>query len=285
MRSTRDTGRSGFTLIELLTVMGVMILISTIVVASGFGMRRGAAINAATQLPYNVMEYARQHACMDGRMTAVMIAPNGTDSGEYAASVFQVAGYVSFVPSGGSGFADYYSDVAETDDGGNMMKVFNFKTGKTFVVGKISHMNEKANEANTQYALTFNRGADNKVGSQDGRGDLAADGMGNRYWYPVILISKSEDDDDSPSVNSTSWPTGSAYGFEIADRVVLPNNFTYELKSGGEKDTSSDSFWILFYPDGTVGGAGNNSRNGATIEVTEAVGKAHRKQEIAYGTK
>lgn len=80
--------RGGFSLIELLSVMAVMVMISTIVVSSGFGMRRGATYTAARQIPANVLEYAHQRACMDGRQTAVLFAPSSGSQSEFSASVF-----------------------------------------------------------------------------------------------------------------------------------------------------------------------------------------------------
>ena len=238
------TRRAGFTLIEMLSVMAVMVMLTTIVVASGFGMRRGASANAALQIPQNVMEYARQRACMDGRRTAVLFAPD--EEGVFSASIFQAAGTV--ISSSSLAIVDKFSDVAEVTSGFNVLTVFNFNTGKTFTVGSIEHENQS-----TAYMVDFK-----KVEGHD----ASADGKKNQYFYPHTIITRSSDD---PPINPASWPSGSAYGFEIAERQTMPKNFSYAHKSGGEK--KDDSFWFVFTPDGTT-----EKANSAVITVKETVG-------------
>ncbi|MBP5544684.1 MAG: prepilin-type N-terminal cleavage/methylation domain-containing protein [Kiritimatiellae bacterium] len=242
------TRRAGFTLIEMLSVMAVMVMLTTIVVASGFGMRRGASANAALQIPQNVMEYARQRACMDGRRTAVLFAPD--EEGVFSASIFQAAGTVFSTSS--QSIVDKFSDVALVDSGFNVLTVFNFNTGKTFTVGKISRSNSNTAQHRIDFEKEINNG-----------GDASADGKGNKYYYSSTTIERSSD--DPTAINSASWPSGSAYGFEIAERQTMPKNFSYAHKSGGEK--KDDSFWFVFTPDGTT-----EKANSAVITVKETVG-------------
>ena len=228
--------KAGFTLIELLSVMGVMILITTIVVTSGFGLRRSAAFNSARQIPNNILEYAHQRACMDGRRTAVLFAPNGKDSDVFAASIFQASGSVADVS--GDRITDVFSDIAEVPSGFNVLTVFNFGSGKTFRVGKIVKRDGVLGKTAN---LRKNGGAG---------GDATVDGETRSYYGPQIEITRASADKTSPQITSSSWAKNSAYGFEIADRQVLPKNFDYELESGGTKD--GDSFWVVFRPDGSL---------------------------------
>ena len=251
---------AGFTLIELLSVMAVMILITTVVVTSGFGLRRSATYSSVVSIPTSVMEYARQRACMDGRKTAVLFAPNGaegTDNDEMAARIFQVAGTVS--KRDDNGIRDKFSDIAAFKTGFNMLTVFNFTSGKTFVVGEISK------ESGTE-------SGDKPVSFKD---DATSDGEPNMYYYPYIKIIRSKADKSSPSI-SGNWKEGEAYGFEIADRQILPKNFSYTMKSGGHGG-SNDSFWFIFNPDGTTDGSGS-----AAITVRESVGNKKFKQDISF---
>lgn len=252
---------AGFTLIELLSVMGVMILITTIVVTSGFGLRRSATYSSVVSIPTSVMEYARQRACMDGRKTAVLFAPNGaegTDNDEMAARIFQAAGIVSQTFNNNR-IRDVFSDIAAFKTGFNMLTVFNFDNGKTFVVGEISKEGgKKATDPNVSFT-----------------DDATSDGEPNMYYYPYIEIIRSEADKSSPSI-SGNWKTGDAYGFEIADRQILPKNFSYTMKSGGHSG-SNDSFWFIFNPDGTTDKSGS-----AAITVRESVGNKKFKQDISF---
>lgn len=232
MQSAETEPRSGFTLIELLSVMGVMIIITTIVVTSGFGLRRSATYTSARQIPNNILEYAHQRACMDGRRTAVLFAPSGDDSDAFVVSLFQASGTVADVD--GERITDVFSDIAESTNGFNVLTVFNFKTGKTFKVDKI-----EKRDGTRGKTLTFRPNSDG--------GDLSADGDERSYYGPQIVITRSK---SSSSIGSSSWPKNSAYGFEIADRQYLPKDFKYELSSGGGKD--GDSFWVVFKPDGSL---------------------------------
>lgn len=220
--------RRGFTLIELLTVMTVMILVTSIAVTSGFGLRRSATYTSARELPVNILEYAHQRACMDGRRTAVLFAPaDSSVKNQYMASVFQVVGEVSLAAS--SGIADAYSDMAESVINGKFLTAFSFGHGGLFHVGAIKKVDDTV-------AFKTQNG---------GKGDFAADGKANKYQYPRIMITPVRGE------SVTGFQVGDAYGFEIADRLSFPKNFTYKLENGGHQ-SGSDGFYVVFEPDGNI---------------------------------
>lgn len=254
------TRRAGFTLIELLSVMAVMVMITTIVVASGFGMRRGAAYTAARQIPQNVLEYAHQRACMDGRKTAVLFAKSGENSDELVASIFQAAGTVSDNKS--SQIIDRFSDVAEVSSSLNAPKVFNFSSGGSFAVKSI----KRDNRSEVQN-ISFK-----DVSGMAVSADAAADGEKNKYYYPYTVITPKE----SKEFKSGEWPVGSAYGFEVADRQVLPKNYDYTRKGNGGDGGREPPFWFIFNPDGT------SEKGSITIGVKESVGRKLALSDITF---
>lgn len=241
MMNTRMS--KGFTLIELLTVLAVMIIVTSIVVTSSFGLTKGAAYTTAQDIPFNVLSYARQRACMDGKTT---IARFFDDGGEKTLSIFQASGVVTSTSK--NGIVDRYtgiSSMGETQAGG-MLVALNFESGATFVVETI----KKNDDAGF---ITLNS-------------DDAADGKKNKYIFPVREINATSESDFS----SGKWKAGSTYGFEISERVRLPKDFNYSI-DGGEK--SGDAFWVTFLPDG--------SSKDATITIEAAQGGSNsRKIEI-----
>ena len=235
--------RKGFTLIELLTVMGVMIIITSIVVANAFGVSKGAAYASAREIPFNVLQYAHQRACMDGRVTAACFFLEGD---EMCVSLFQVAGRVS-VDSKTEKITDYYSDIAEmgvNEDtgewdkdegrrlGSGMLRVFNFENGKGFI----------ANAVKRRHNLNTFRRID----------DTTADGNPNQYCCEVTEIYPEKESKWVPAsrwnFNAGDWKKGNQYGFEVSERIALPKDFTFKA-DGGHK--SGDDFWLFFNPDGT----------------------------------
>lgn len=235
------SGSKGFTLIELLTVLAVMIIVTSIVVTSSFGLTKGSAYTTAQDVPFNVLAYARQRACMDGKTT---IARFFDDGGEKTLSIFQASGVVT--SASGSGITDKYSGVNSVSgaQSGGMLTALNFESGETFVVESIKK------EENAGFVT---------IDSDD-----AADGKKNKYSFPVRSIKAKG------SINKEKWKTGSSYGFEISERVRLPKDFDYSI-SGGK--TSGDAFWVTFLPDGTS--------DNATITIADAAGgKNSRKIKI-----
>lgn len=266
MQPAETEPRSGFTLIELLSVMAVMILISTVVVTSGFGLRRSAAYSSSISIPSSVMEYARQRACMDGRKTAVLFGPNGgtaNDTDETAAFIFQAVGTVSEVKS--DYITDMFSDIAAFNTGFNLLTAFDFRTGAKFIVGSVE---KKDGKGGGQVAF------DSRTG-----GDATADDKYNTYYFPYVRIVRSSTDPSKQKVAITgNWQSGDTYGFEIADRQVLPKNFEYTMKTGGHKPKGdSSSFWFVFNPDGTTDGSGS-----AAITVKETIGTKKFRQDITF---
>lgn len=69
--------RTGFTLIELLTVMGIMIILSTVAVSAYFGITRGAAMRAALTHARSTLLLSRQAALTKGKKTYVIFEEDG----------------------------------------------------------------------------------------------------------------------------------------------------------------------------------------------------------------
>lgn len=244
MEMTRATTSGGFTLIELLTVMAVMIIVTSITVSSGFGISRSAKYDSAVQLPVNALEYAHQRACMDGRETAVVFAKDDND--QYYATIFQAIGKVSNKATGKS-IEDRFSDMRASGVNGTFLTAFSFNTGGRFYVSDV-----QVGENSVKFS-GGGKAADDL--------DYAADSGKNTYWYDKVTLVASD--------TISGFNTGDTYGFEIADRIIMPANFTYSC-SGGH--TKGDSFWVVF----SSNGAGDT----ATITVGEAVGKSKFKAEI-----
>ena len=145
----------------------------------------------------------------------------------FAENVFQVVGEVSLAAS--SGIADAYSDMAESVINGKFLTAFSFGHGGLFHVGAIKKVDDTV-------AFKTQNG---------GKGDFAADGKANKYQNPRIMITPVRGE------SVTGFQVGDAYGFEIADRLSFPKNFTYKLENGGHQ-SGSDGFYVVFEPDGNI---------------------------------
>ena len=232
--------RAGFTLIELLTVMGVMAIITSIIATDAFGVTRGASFTSAREIPYNVLQYARQRACMDGRVTIAYFADDGD---EKSVGVFQAAGTLTDDASGRN-IVDRYSSIAEmsASQGAGMLTVWNFTQGKGALVESIKRLDDGG-------SFKFNEG------------DAAADGERNEYLFPVTQITMKN------GANLSGWRKGDAYGFEISERMRLPKDFSYSAAGGA--GTANGAFWITFFPDGRS--------DNATVTIAEAKVKNGKK--------
>ncbi len=237
--------KSGFTLVELLAVIGVMIIITTVVVSSSIGMSRGAAYNAARDIPHNVLEHAHQRACMDGKKTIVRFTDNGTDK---LIRVFQAEGIVTEVMT--DGIADRYCDIAEfsNSDGAGTLVIQNFHPDRdraAFICNRISRKEQSHNGFDDQ-----------------GTGDTKW-----KYIYETTSFHKdSKNATGSYAFNRNDWKEGDSYGFEILSPTRLPVDFEY--RGSGRKVRESDDFTIVFYPDG--------SSDTVTIEITDQRAKGNR---------
>lgn len=238
----RPRRRAGFTLIELLTVMGVMVIVTSIIAASNFGVTRGASFTSAHDIPYNVLQYARQRACMDGRTTLAYFSDDGD---EKSVRVFQVAGKLSDDATA-TKISDKYATLAEMDAKQGPLTIWNFDRNKGALVAKIENVKEGG------------------LSVQFKDGDAAADGEKNEYLYPVAAITAKS------GSNFSGWTKGDAYGFEITDRMRLPKDFSYSAAGG--TGTAKGAFWIRFYSDGRS--------DDVTITIAEAKAKNGRKMQI-----
>ena len=231
-------GAAGFTLIELLAVIGVIVVITSIIVGNAFGVTRGATFTSAREIPFNVLQYARQRACMDGRETIAYFSNRGD---EKSVGVFQIAGTLTQNAESES-IVDRYSSIAEMTaaQSAGTLKVFNFTRGdKPVSVREI----ERLDDAGTIKFLD---------------GDAAADGAQNEYKYPYAKITLKPKKEEGETFSG--WQAGDAYGFEISERMRLPKDFAFT--SNDSEHVKEDDFWVIFHPDG--------SSSSATITIFEA---------------
>jgi prepilin-type N-terminal cleavage/methylation domain-containing protein len=78
--TSRQTTRppSGFTLLELLVVIAIIMIVSSVLVASYFGMMRSSSYAATEKNVFGALNLARQRACIDGTRVYMMFT-NSTD--------------------------------------------------------------------------------------------------------------------------------------------------------------------------------------------------------------
>jgi prepilin-type N-terminal cleavage/methylation domain-containing protein len=117
---------SGFTLLELLVVIAIIMTISSILVASYFGMMRGSSYAATQKNVFNALTLARQRACIDGKRTNLMFQ----NSNEFA--LVHSAGRVTDVSPGF--INDAYADVSE---GNRQINVYNLDANGVTTVRNI----------------------------------------------------------------------------------------------------------------------------------------------------
>jgi prepilin-type N-terminal cleavage/methylation domain-containing protein len=93
VRSRRSDARPcGFTIIEMLIVMGIMVILMTIAVASWFGLRRGAEMRGAINSVKTTLDLARQQAVTRQKNVAVVYRQNISNATIY---VFEKGGRVA----------------------------------------------------------------------------------------------------------------------------------------------------------------------------------------------
>lgn len=217
-------GRRGFTLMELLVVMAIMLIISTILVASYFGMIRAASYTAAENDVYNTLQLARQRACMDGSRVFFMLIDSNSYVLVHGVGTLSQDAYTtgddSEIPGPDDKLSDAYADLEGLTSVSNNVRIW--------------HMDENA----FADVLRIRRAYDQKI---EDPLDTSKEYKRNEYSIFVAPLGASSD----------LWRKGDRYGFELYPRQALPKGFFFSL-SGSEfaegKFPGNDK--LIFHPDG-----------------------------------
>ncbi|MGI6495763.1 MAG: pilus assembly FimT family protein [Kiritimatiellia bacterium] len=209
--------RAGFTLVELLVVMALMVLITTIMVASYFGAQRAAAYTACNDVR-NYLILARQRACLGGKKTYFAF----TNTTDYL--VLQPIGRISAFQ--GKTYYDGYTDMADSAYAGNRAVLFNLRT-----------FDHRLAQVET-ITLT------------DDTGDLYK----GQTVAKLTFFQSNETIDPSGGTSHSAqidpgWQVGDRYGIAISPMLRLPKGFEASFTGGG---TLGGNHFIVFNPDGSV---------------------------------
>ena len=243
-RRTRRA-RRGFTLMELLIVMAIMIVITTILVGGYFGMTRAASYHAAETGVFNLLQLARQRACMDGTKVFFMLLDSNT-----CVLVRGVGELGTGMQKSSEGelryhFYDYYADHHIITNEFSKLRVWN--------------MSNNLYGEDVQLSRSFNAGS---------RADF-------RPFYTVDAKLRS-----AGEVNQ--WKKGDRYGFELFPRHVLPLGFLFSVNTIGNLP---ENFRIAFNADGSSSwfdATGNEHTSGMIkLYISERSLKKQDQQEKA----
>jgi type II secretory pathway pseudopilin PulG len=226
---------TAFTLIELLVVIAIIMIVSSILVASFFGMIRGSSYAAVEKNVFNTLTLARQRACIDRSRVCLMFQ----NSNDFV--VVRAAGRVTRVDYANGKVYDAYGDLSDdnaytgTSGGPQGIKIYNMDTNGMATVDGIDLTSATATNyvTNTQYTRT----------------ELC------------FFIS-------SPSPAHPFEPLDH-YGLEVYQMQRIPKGFTCRVNtdsSSGLIPTSANMLKVIFEPDGRRG-AGSITQ----IEVYETI--------------
>ncbi len=180
---------------ELLVVMAIMLTISTILVAGYFGMTRAASNTAAESDVYNLLQLARQRACMDGTRVFFLLIDNRS------CVLVHGGGEVTSIEAGGQRIYDAYADHRTVSSG---------------------------NAAGTNLRL-WNMNADGRaddvtIAYSEKSEPVAGGPSSDRYLRRICAI-----DGRFTGV----WKIGDRYGFELYPRHYLPKGFSFGVPGRG----------------------------------------------------
>jgi prepilin-type N-terminal cleavage/methylation domain-containing protein len=236
--------RAGFTLMELLVVMAIMLTISTILVAGYFGMTRAASYAAAETDVYNLIQLARQRACLDGTKVFFMLI----DSNSYVlvhgvGELTRDMENKSF--NGRHRIYDAYADHFVITNASSKLCVWNMDR------------NVYADDVNIN--LVEDGGSDTYPGS------------GEKYTRMIntldVVLPQPAD--------YRSWKQGDRYGFELYPRQILPKGFYFGIQDIG---TFPKNDKIVFAADGS------SSRVSDNVTTTTGITKLYMYEKIAKET-
>ncbi len=217
VKRTKYKGRQGFTLMELLVVMGIMLIVSTILVAGYFGMIRAASYTAAETDLFNHLQLARQRASLDGVRVFFMLIDSN-----------------SYVLVRGAGTLTRDMGKSETSNRYRFYDAYADYDG---------HKPEEINLAKTVRVWNMDKGlyGDDVRIDPTNPEDMYVPVSGARFKRPsckfeVLLPS---------TVEHKEWKRGDRYGFELYPRQMLPKGFYFDLDDG-------KPVTLVFKPDGTT---------------------------------
>jgi prepilin-type N-terminal cleavage/methylation domain-containing protein len=221
-RKTRSRGRSAFTLLELLVVIAIIMTVSSIMVASYFGMIRGSSFTAVEKNVYNTLTLARQRACIDGKRVYVMFI----SSNEFV--LVRSAGRITGVNYANSQVYDAYGDLSNQDaftqaqDSSGSTKIYNMDAAGMAVVASLNIA-----FPGTPYATnyTVNPPA--------------------TYNRPELIIGIQN------PVPAQPFQVGNLYGLAVYQSQKLPRGFSCVVD--GTTPTTADMRKAIFEADGRRG--------------------------------
>ena len=224
-RNTRSGAarRDGFTLLELLVVMGIMLTLSSILVAAYFGMTRAASYNAAETDVYNLLQLARQRACMDGTTIYFMLVDD--TSCVLVHGVGEMTSPVEAVTGGRYRFYDAYADHKQITKDDSGLRIWNMVSGD--YADNVRMLRPASGQAVSLYP-----------GAPD-----------PKYVREVIQIDGVFHDAGKWKYD-TATQRGDRYGFELYPRQTLPKGFFFSVGAGRGK--APEGHKIVFNPNGTA---------------------------------
>lgn len=253
--------KRGFTLLELLTVITIMVMLSSMAIASYFASVRGMTRRSAIKHLANTLVLARQRACMENARMSVMIFNEitGYDSKNNAlvAPSFVICREIGQVTryQGGmiydefTALDQYFGSVREQskleDDGKySSIRLYNLAQGKwTCVFPKV-----------LRRTITG-------VNLQDGT-------VAN---IPCFAFVKNNNVKNN-GADASNWDVGSPYGIEVNPSTSLPKGFQFTKL---EDDISREPMHVTFEPDGRI----QNSSD-TTIEIEEMLTRKTTKIKV-----
>jgi type II secretory pathway pseudopilin PulG len=201
---------------ELLVVMAIMLTISTILVAGYFGMTRAASYAAAETDVYNLIQLARQRACLDGTKVFFMLI----DSNSYVL-VHGVGELTRDMENrsyeGRHRIYDAYADHFAVNQASSKLRIWNMDRNV--------------------YADDVNISLDTAIE------DTYA-GSGDRYMRQTCTLAAKL----PRPADYSSWKQGDRYGFELYPRQMLPKGFYFGIQDLG---TFPNNDKIVFAADGS----------------------------------
>ncbi len=226
---------------ELLVVMAIMLTLSTILVAGYFGMTRAASYTAAESEVFNLLQLARQRACMDGTKVFFMLI----DSNSYVlvhgvGELTRDMGSQTF--NGRHRIYDAYADHHVYTGFGSKLRVWN--------------MDKNVYADDVSISLV--------PSTED-----TYEGSGDRYRRQIYTLDAIL---PKPAEYS-SWKKGDRYGFELYPRQMLPKGFYFGIQSIG---TLPNNDKIVFAADGSssrVSGSETTTTGKTLLYIYEKIAK------------
>jgi type II secretory pathway pseudopilin PulG len=199
---------------ELLVVMAIMLALSTILVAGYFGMTRAASYTAAETDVYNLLQLARQRACMDGTKVFFVLIDN--QSCVLVHGVGQVTGLEPNLRLYDA-YADHHT-VSTPESGGTHLRLWNMDD------------NGMIDDATIDYKP---------------KEEVVAGSLPPEKFIRTTCVIEGR--------FSGSWKIGDHYGFELYPRQILPKGFYFGVPGrGSDPNFNKLTFNPDGSPEGTL---------------------------------